>query len=257
MKKNFTYLQKCISAIGCVLLASGFLLGAAFASPPKSQSEILWVAHRAGAAHGPENTLTALEETIRQGSVMAEIDVRQLGDGTLVLLHDDNLYRTQGIALSAADATADDLHGLSTFEEALICAKGRIKLMADVKTGENEQGMAKQILSLLQATDMEDQCMIASFDKDFLSYFHQLAPSVPTVYIASVLTEADYDMPCAQAYSLDLGHLSSSVVTRIHAMGKPVYCWTVNTKQDSRFAVGMSVDGIITDDIELSKTWDK
>lgn len=55
------------------------------------------IAHRAGAALAPENTLAALEAAIAAGADMAEIDVRQTGDGVLVALHDDSFGRTAGL----------------------------------------------------------------------------------------------------------------------------------------------------------------
>lgn len=54
------------------------------------------VAHRGGAAFAPENTLSAIKTSIFAKADMVEIDVQQLKDGTLVLLHDDSFYRTTG-----------------------------------------------------------------------------------------------------------------------------------------------------------------
>ena len=54
------------------------------------------VAHRAGAKVAPENTLAALEQAIRDGAPIAEIDVQQLSDGTLIVMHDSYFKRTAG-----------------------------------------------------------------------------------------------------------------------------------------------------------------
>ena len=54
------------------------------------------VAHRAGAKVAPENTLAALKQAIRDGAPIAEIDVQQLSDGTLIVMHDSNFKRTAG-----------------------------------------------------------------------------------------------------------------------------------------------------------------
>ena len=45
---------------------------------------VIVVAHRAGAKVAPENTVAALEQAIRDGVPIAEIDVQQLSDGTLI-----------------------------------------------------------------------------------------------------------------------------------------------------------------------------
>ena len=65
------------------------------------------VAHRAGAKVAPENTLAALEQAIRDGAPIAEIDVQQLSDGTLIVMHDSNFKRTAG----------EDVHFLQHTEE--------------------------------------------------------------------------------------------------------------------------------------------
>ena len=57
---------------------------------------VIVVAHRAGAKVAPENTVAALEQAIRDGVPIAEIDVQQLSDGTLIVMHDSNFKRTTG-----------------------------------------------------------------------------------------------------------------------------------------------------------------
>lgn len=57
---------------------------------------VIVVAHRAGAKVAPENTVVALEQAIRDGAPIAEIDVQQLSDGTLIVMHDSNFKRTTG-----------------------------------------------------------------------------------------------------------------------------------------------------------------
>ena len=67
------------------------------------------VAHRAGAKVAPENTLAALEQAIRDGAPIAEIDVQQLSDGTLIVMHDSNFKRTAGEDVCVWDTEADVL----------------------------------------------------------------------------------------------------------------------------------------------------
>ena len=70
------------------------------------------VAHRAGAKVAPENTLAALEQAIRDGAPIAEIDVQQLSDGTLIVMHDSNFKRTAGEDVCVWDTEADVLSTL-------------------------------------------------------------------------------------------------------------------------------------------------
>ena len=98
---------------------------------------VIVVAHRAGAKVAPENTVAALEQAIRDGAPIAEIDVQQLSDGTLIVMHDSNFKRTTGEDICVWDAEADALKTLEvgsgfsaayrgeqipTLEEMLACA---------------------------------------------------------------------------------------------------------------------------------------
>ncbi|OIQ86064.1 glycerophosphoryl diester phosphodiesterase [mine drainage metagenome] len=54
------------------------------------------IAHRLGAAWGPENTLQAFDAARRAGLRAFECDVKLSADGVPFLLHDDDLARTTG-----------------------------------------------------------------------------------------------------------------------------------------------------------------
>ena len=117
------------------------------------------VAHRAGAKVAPENTLAALEQAIRDGAPIAEIDVQQLSDGTLIVMHDSNFKRTAGEDVCVWDTEADVLSTLEvgstfsaayrgeqipTLEEMLACAGDRITLMIELKYSGQEQELEDQ-----------------------------------------------------------------------------------------------------------------
>ena len=55
------------------------------------------VAHRAGAAFAPENTVAALKASIDAGVELAEIDVQQTRDGVLIVMHDASFKRTANL----------------------------------------------------------------------------------------------------------------------------------------------------------------
>jgi glycerophosphoryl diester phosphodiesterase len=59
---------------------------------------LLVVAHRGGAALGPENTLEAAQAGLEAGADSWELDTQLTKDGVPVLLHDDSLKRTTNAA---------------------------------------------------------------------------------------------------------------------------------------------------------------
>ena len=179
------------------------------------------VAHRAGAKVAPENTLAALEQAIRDGAPIAEIDVQQLSDGTLIVMHDSNFKRTAGEDVCVWDTEADVLSTLevgSTFSAAY---------------------RGEQIPTLEE------------MNRGILQRVKELEPDISTVYIAHDLGEDDYDLDYADSYSIEGKNLTADMVEAIHYEGKSVYGWTANTSGAMRQIVNSGADGIVTDDVRL------
>ena len=231
---------------------------------------VIVVAHRAGAKVAPENTVAALEQAIRDGAPIAEIDVQQLSDGTLIVMHDSNFDRTAGENLCVWDADADMLRALEvgsnfsaayrgeqipTLEEMLACARGRIILMIELKYTGQEQALEESVLALLQDYDMVDECIIGSMNKGILQKMKELEPDISTVFIAHDLEEEDYDLDYADSYSIEGRNLTTDMVDAIHYRGKSVYGWTANSSGAMLRIVNCGADGVITDDVRLLQTF--
>ena len=210
--------------------------------------------------------MAALEQAIRDGAPIAEIDVQQLSDGTLIVMHDSNFKRTTGEDICVWDAEADALKTLEvgsgfsaayrgeqipTLEEMLACAEDRITLMIELKYSGQEQELEENVLALLQEYDMVDECIIGSMNRGILQRVKELEPDISTVYIAHDLGEDDYDLDYADSYSIEGKNLTADMVEAIHYEGKSVYGWTANTSGAMRQIVNSGADGIVTDDVRL------
>ena len=228
------------------------------------------VAHRAGAKVAPENTIAALEQAIRDGAPIAEIDVQQLSDGTLIVMHDSNFKRTAGEDVCVWDAEAELLQHLEvgdrisaayrgekipTLGEMLACAKGRICLMIELKYTGQEEHLEEEVISLLAAYDMTEECIIGSMNKGILQKVKELEPEISTVYIAHDLDETEYDLDYADSYSIEGKNLTADMVDAIHYTGKSVYGWTANSSAAMAWIEGTGADGVITDDVRLLQTF--
>ena len=111
---------------------------------PDSTSVIV-VAHRADWRFAPENSLAAIENSIRQGADVVELDVQKTKDGQLILMHDKTLDRTTTGKGKIAEWTLDSIrtlylkngaalktkHRVPTLEKALLTAKGRVMVNLD------------------------------------------------------------------------------------------------------------------------------
>ena len=71
-------------------------------------SRPLLIAHRGGAPHETDNSAAAFEHALTLDVDMLEFDVRQAGDGTLVLLHDPVVH-CDGERLVVADTSTERL----------------------------------------------------------------------------------------------------------------------------------------------------
>lgn len=231
---------------------------------------VIVVAHRAGAKVAPENTVAALEQAIRDGAPIAEIDVQQLADGTLIVMHDSNFKRTAGEDICVWDADTDVLETMEvgsgfsaayrgeripTMEEMLACARDRITLMIELKYTGQEDALEENVLALLQSYDMVDECIIGSMNKGILQKMKELEPGISTVFIAHDLEEGEYDLDYADSYSIEGKNLTTAMVDAIHYRGKSVYGWTANSSGTMLKIVSCGADGVITDDVRLLQTF--
>lgn len=231
---------------------------------------VIVVAHRAGAKVAPENTVAALEQAVRDGAPIAEIDVQQLADGTLIVMHDSNFKRTAGEDICVWDAEAEDLGSLEvgrgfsaayrgeqipTLEEMLACARGRITLMIELKYTGQEEMLEEGVLALLKKYDMVDECIIGSMNRGILQKMKELEPGIATVFIAHDLEQTDYDLDYADSYSIEGKNLTVAMVEAIHYRGKLVYGWTANSSGAMLKIVDCGADGVVTDDVRLLQTF--
>jgi glycerophosphoryl diester phosphodiesterase len=81
------------------------------------------VAHRGHAAQWPENTLPALADAVALGARWLEVDVQLCADGVPVLLHDADLERVSGRAMSVFELDAAGLAAIPVGEPARFGAR--------------------------------------------------------------------------------------------------------------------------------------
>ena len=226
------------------------------------------VAHRAGAALGPENTVAALEQSIAAGVGWAEIDVQMTADGVAVVLHDGSLERTTGLRanvwqtdmktmkqLDAGGWYSPAFAGerLATLEEMAAAARGRIRLMVEVKSdGPYARLLLEHTVTQIQTLGQTEEWTLASADANLLSRSKQLRPELSTLLIGVALPE-DMQQPDVDGYSIQLYGLTAQTVAQAKALDKKVYAWTVNTPQEIQRALALGVDGLVTDQPVLTR----
>lgn len=111
----------------------------------RDPSSVIVVAHRGDWRNFPENSLEAIDNAVKMGVDIVELDVKRTRDGQLILMHDHTLDRTTTGKGKISECTLDSIrklklrngcnirtiHHVPTLEEALLHAKGKIMLNLD------------------------------------------------------------------------------------------------------------------------------
>lgn len=249
-----------------------------------SGKELIVVAHRGGAALGPENTLECIRRGMAVGARWIEIDVHLSADGEIVVCHDPSVDRTtngrgyisesgyqalRALRIKDKDGNLTGEH-LPTLDEVLDLTKGRAKLLLEIKyTKHSLPGIEQACIDCIRRHGAEADVVIQSFDDDVLFTVNSLAPEIrleKLLFFASTGMGFGFDGSFSgfdfEKYSFvdsfNVYYLAAtrSFVQQAHSHGKEVKVWTLD-KRDSKLE-GM-VDGVITNDPRLfikgKRTW--
>tara|TARA_R110002050_G_scaffold350_11_gene2408 strand:- start:14076 stop:14951 length:876 start_codon:yes stop_codon:yes gene_type:complete len=147
--------------------------------------QVLVAAHRATNPNYPENSLAAIEESIRIGVDIVEIDIRKSKDGELVIMHDKTIDRTTNGTGKVDDFTLAELKELRlkfgnditeeqvpTFEEVLQLTKGKILLDVDFKL--EGEAAVRQTFKLIEKYGMADQILFFLYDYPETTQYQEL-----------------------------------------------------------------------------------
>jgi glycerophosphoryl diester phosphodiesterase len=165
-------------------LAAGVLLAASLPLPLSASPALPLrglCAHRGAAGTHPENTLPALQEAVRLGAPMIELDLALTRDGELVLMHDATVDRTTNgrgrvldldlPALKQLDAGAwkhPRFAGtrIPTFAEALAVLPRNIwlnlDLKADTRWGPHPADVGRRVAAIVAAANRQHQAILAA-----------------------------------------------------------------------------------------------
>ena len=212
-------------------------------------------AHRGDSSRFRENTLTAIQSAIDSGAAIVEIDVRISHDGEVVVLHDPTLERMWGLAKNITDVTWPDIqklgHGdlkIPLLKEVLpLFENTQCVLMIDME----ERYPAKQAWEVAHTSkatiywcgDLEGMKIIRSLDPDAKIWM----PWNDTVEI----TPSDIGDLKPTFINSHYSFLTKPKVDAIHAMGCKVSVWTVDDEATMRWAKGIGVDSITTNELAL------
>ena len=253
-----------------------------FFSGPRRFAQIRWMlntnygtpmimAHRGFSAKAPENTLPAFQMCLDGGFTAAELDVQMTADGTVIVLHDDNLKRTAGLDQNVWEVTYDEIRDLDngsffnkdfagtkipTLDEVVKLAgsgKEKLFLNIEIKRNGHDDGIIEKVVDIIIKNDYLESCDVTSQDYSTLEEVREVNPAVLTAYTSAVGIGSIESLEAADIISIQQTFATYENVERIHDAGKRVFVWTVNEEDTMKDLVSLNVDAILTNDPVLCK----
>jgi glycerophosphoryl diester phosphodiesterase len=224
----------------------------------------LIIAHRGGTPGEIENSAVAFTHAVDAGVDMLEFDVRQAGDGTLVLLHNPVLH-ADGRRWVVADCSVDQLRvivpTLMTLDEYLETFGRRLPFNLDLKT----HGFEADVVATLERHGLVEHAVISSGHtlslrrlarlngriERGLSRGHAGSSSLTVSPLALInRTYLQFALPWmirvskANAAMLQYHLADEALVERLHAVGCRVFAWTIDDGNEAAALAATGVDGI-------------
>lgn len=226
-------------------------------------------AHRGASAVYPENTMSAFVGAKELGADWIELDVQQIMDGTIIVLHDRNFKRTTGANKNTWEVTYNEVQQLDagilfgemfqgeripTLTEVVDFAKeNHIKLNIELKPTGHEVDFEKNVVDIVTEAGFEDSCVITSQVYSVLENVKAYREDIQTVYVMSLAYGRITSLEAADHFSIEATNVTRNLVRRVHKAGKELYAWTVNSEKSIQKMMELNVDNIITDNIALAK----
>jgi glycerophosphoryl diester phosphodiesterase len=227
------------------------------------------IAHRGDSAYAPENTLTAFIMAAQQGADAVEFDVKLTADSQVIVLHDRRVDRTtngSGNVARMSLAALKELDAGCRFSERF---RGeRVPTLGEVFDLVGKQlymnieltnyatpfdMLVPKVVELVIKHGVESRVLFSSFFARNLKKARLLLPEAPCGILAlpgwkGIIARnrglrGDY-----AALHAHLKDVNAGLIEHIHANGKRLNVWTVNSEEDMRRMIGLDVDGIFTDD---------
>jgi glycerophosphoryl diester phosphodiesterase len=130
--------------------------------------------------------------------------------------------------------------------EVLYEAKGKAKLIIDLKPYGPGEELARKVVELVEDFDMVEECYIQSLDRETLKQIRLLNPEIK---IGQILYFAVGDLSLLDVdfYTIEKAILTQQLIERAHKNGREVWVWTVNSERNLKEVLKFEIDGIITD----------
>ena len=129
----------------------------------------------------------------------------------------------------------------------------QVKLNIELKPTGHERDLERAVVDAIRAAGMADECVVTSQSYRVLENVKAYDETITTVYVMRFAYGNVGALSAADHISVDAVSVTRQLVTQAHNAGKQLYVWTVNTRRSIEEMIGLNVDNIITDDVDLAK----
>ena len=198
---------------------------------------------------------------------MIEIDVHLTKDGQVVVMHDPEVDRMTNGSGKIEDMTlaelkalriaetgaAADAERIPRLEEVLQLIGNRAEVLLEIKRPDDrDDGLEKACLDIIKAAGAYGRVTVQSFNDIVLDRFHKLDPAIrleKLLFVRPFNLRKIAQQKHIRSYNIyRRGLVTPRFVSRMHALGKEVKVWTLQSPEQYH---ARNLDGVITDRPDL------
>lgn len=235
----------------------------------ENKSSVKMIAHRGLSGLERENTCPAFVAAGVKSYYGIETDVHVTLDGRYIIIHDDNLKRVGGgLEMVVEQSLFDDLRAirltdrdgvtkradifLPTLEEYLsICKKyGKVAVL-ELKNEMSEQHVIG-IANVVREMEMFGQTTFISFARGNLVALRAAYPDADVQWLLGSISDDKLELLISSGMDADVAGsaLTKEFIDAMHAAGRVVNAWTVDSLETAAHLRDIGVDMITTNILE-------
>ena len=226
------------------------------------------IAHRGLSGLERENTCPAFVAAGVKSYYGIETDIHVTADGKFIVIHDDDLKRVAGVNMVVEESNFDDLRAvrftdrdeatkradifLPSLEEYIsICKKYGKQSILELKN-RMETEKVWEIAAVIKDMGWLDRTTFISFQADNLLDLRKKYPEADAQFLTGDSSEKTLQFLIENHIDADFweGCVTKEVVDRLHAAGRTVNCYTIDTMESALAMKAAGVDYITTDILE-------
>ena len=232
------------------------------------KGNILMIAHRGVSGLERENTCPAFVAAGVKDYYGIETDIHITCDGKIIVYHDDKLTRLLGIDRVIEECEFDYLRSLTlpdkddtvlrkdlflpTLEEYLsICKKYEKRAILELKNPMKREYVEKAV-NVVKDMGMFDNTTFISFFGENLVTLKEIDASADAQFLSDKANDEVADFILKNGLGADIYYksLTKEFVDLMHANGRMVNCWTVDSAEDASMLKELGVDQITSNILE-------